>query len=463
MSADDDELLGETISGVRAGLRAPEPWARLAIVYPRGVEARHEIRGKAPVQFGRNPAEETGRRVVHRTVSRAHLEIRWDGPARSYVARDLGSRNGSWIDGVKADERPIPLRDGTVVRIGDVLGTFEVIVGALADGDDVDRAAVPGDATLIGQLRASISRAAPDPSPVLVIGETGVGKELIAAEIHRLSGRKAPMLSLNCAELSPTVIESQLFGHEKGAFTGAAGAAQGLFRAASGGTLFLDEIGELPLDLQPKLLRVIQTGEVLAVGGTKKTKVDVRIVAATNRVLANEVNEGRFRRDLYARLSLNELHVPPVRRRRSDIMSWIDVLHRAWLSARGREQPPFEFQPDAAEVLVRHAWAENLRGIDRLVHTLAQAESTDPIGTASLPQWLAVDATSTGEPATSTAPATASAPAPPKRQPIPKKEELLAVLNEHNWVIRAVATHFGRDRRQVYRWMDNYGIKRDGD
>jgi DNA-binding NtrC family response regulator len=180
-------------------------------------------------------------------------------------------------------------------------------------------------------------------------------------------------------------------------------------------------------------------------------------VAATNRVLAEEVAEGRFRRDLYARLSLNELHVPPIRRRRADILAWIDVLHRAWLKTRGRRQAPLQFAPDAAELLVRHAWPENLRGLDRLVHTFAQWEPSDPIALVQLPAWLHAEAAAEAE--DEDAPVSGGVDAG-KRQAIPTKEELLAVLDEHDWVIRSVAKHFGRDRRQVYRWMDSYAIKR---
>src|SRR6185295_11015283 len=172
--------------------------------------------------------------------------------------------------------------------------------------------------------------AATDPAPVLLHGESGTGKERIAGELHRLSGRKGRLIAVNCAALSRELVESQLFGHQKGAFTGATELHPGYFRAAQGGTLFLDEIGELSLEVQPKLLRAIQQGEVQAVGSTQPAHVDVRVVAATNRELQQAVNAGQFRADLYARLSLWELRVPPLRERRADLFPWIDRLHGRW-------------------------------------------------------------------------------------------------------------------------------------
>src|SRR5262249_51324151 len=253
----------------------------------------------------------------------------------------------------------------------------------------VSRNAIPGESTAAHLLRAQVARAAPDPSPALIVGETGTGKELIAAEMHRLSGRGGEPVALNCAALSPQPPERRLCGHVRGAFTGAEGTSLGLVRAARGGTLFLDEIGELPLELQAKLLRVIQEGEVLPVGSSRATKVDVRIIAATNRDLEADAEAGLFRRDLYARLALWVVRVPPLRDRRVDILDWVDRLHRRWLQRRGRTLPStgtLTFAPDAAETLLLNAWPENLRGIDRLVHELGTA--THPIASDELPPWL---------------------------------------------------------------------------
>jgi transcriptional regulator with GAF, ATPase, and Fis domain len=293
-----------------------------------------------------------------------------------------------------------------------------------------------------------VARAAPDPSPALIIGETGTGKELIAAEMHRLSGRRGELVAINCAAISPQLIESQLFGHVRGAFTGAGEANTGLVRAARGGTLFLDEIGELPLELQAKLLRVIQEGEVLPVGGTQATKVDVRVIAATNRDLEADAEAGLFRRDLYARLALWVVRVPPLRERRVDVISWFERLHRRWLERRGRSPAAggtLAFEPNAAEALILNAWPENLRGVDRLVHQ--HGTMTRPLTVADLPPWLAAR------------PGSMVSTPPPERRviPAPTKAELEQALMETGSV-RATAKRYGRDRRQIYRWMEAFGI-----
>ncbi|HEY0135542.1 MAG TPA: sigma 54-interacting transcriptional regulator, partial [Nannocystis sp.] len=279
------------------------------------------------------------------------------------------------------------------------------------------------------------------------------GKERVAGELHRLSGRRGPLVVLNCAALSPLLVESQLFGHVRGAFTGATGEHPGLFRAAHGGTLFLDELGELPLDLQPKLLRAVEDGEVVAVGSTQRHRVDVRLVAATNRSLCDEVEAGRFRRDLYARLALWELHVPPLRARRTDLLGWIDRLHHAWGAQRGHTTPAFEFETDALERLLLHRWPDNLRGLKRFVHERGAA--TGPVQLASLPAWL--------RPGSSSSASASALPVPEDRsirpqRPRPTREDLLAALEAHGWNVRATARHFERDRKQISRWIEMYEV-----
>jgi transcriptional regulator with GAF, ATPase, and Fis domain len=298
-------------------------------------------------------------------------------------------------------------------------------------------------------------RAAADPAPVLLVGESGAGKERIAAELHRLGGR-GPFIALNCAALSPQLVESQLFGHQRGSFTGASQHHLGLFRAADGGSLFLDEIGELPLDLQPKLLRAIEQGELLPVGATRPLHVDVRVIAATNRELQTEVEAGRFRRDLYARLALWELAVPPLARRRVDILPWLHRLAAVWAAERELPPPRLEFTAQAAEQLVRHRWPENLRGLVRLLHELAHQGGRGPLGPAQLPGWLGVH-----EP-TPVREALAAAPVPALAEdalrPRPGRDELLAVLARHGWNINATARHYNRDRKQINRWIAMYAL-----
>jgi transcriptional regulator with GAF, ATPase, and Fis domain len=295
-----------------------------------------------------------------------------------------------------------------------------------------------------------VARAAPDPAAVLVIGETGTGKERIARELHRLSGRAGKLVPVNCAALTPQIVDSQLFGHVKGAFTGAGEAQPGLFRAAHGGTLFLDEIGDLPLELQPKLLRALQEGEILPVGSTQPVRVDVRVVAATHRDLLRAIGAGTFREDLYARLSIWELSVPALRERRADLLPWIERLHGAWARERGTDAA-LSFDADAAEAVLRFAWPLNLRGLERLVHELAAAgPRRGAVTRAGLPAWL-----SAGD----VAPAAAE-PQPRPKEAAPTREEFVRAFEELGGSVHGLAKRFDRDRRQIYRWVDSYGLSK---
>jgi DNA-binding NtrC family response regulator len=203
-------------------------------------------------------------------------------------------------------------------------------------------------------------RAAQVECTVLLTGETGTGKEVWARMVQRLGPRRdQPFIPVNCAALTPTLAESQLFGHERGAFTGAAGASLGVFRAAHKGVVFLDEVGDMPLELQPKLLRVLQEGEVTPVGSPHPVMVDVQVIAATNRRLDEEVAEGRFREDLYYRLNLVELRMPPLRERVADIPLFIDYFSRKFAARYG--QPPWKPSETALRDFCQYAWPGNIR------------------------------------------------------------------------------------------------------
>jgi DNA-binding NtrC family response regulator len=216
-------------------------------------------------------------------------------------------------------------------------------------------------------------RAAPRSVPVLIEGETGTGKELMARAIHRASPRReASFVAVNCGALPPELVESELFGHEKGAFTGATARRTGYFEAADGGTLFLDEVGELPKTAQVKLLRTLQEGEILPVGSSRARSVDVRVVAATNRSLAGEVESGHFREDLFHRLAVAVLRLPPLRERRDDLSLLIDRLLDQ-VNREGEEQPGFvhkKLSAGARNLLLAHAWPGNVR---ELQNTLRRA------------------------------------------------------------------------------------------
>ncbi len=237
----------------------------------------------------------------------------------------------------------------------------------------------PANAWMLGnnprvrQIARHVERVSQVQCTVLVSGETGTGKELWARQVHAWGPRaEKPFVPVNCAALTPTLAESQLFGHQKGSFTGAVGASLGVFRAAEGGIVFLDEVGEMPLELQPKLLRVLQQREVTPVGSALPVMIDVQVVAATNRDLQEDVAEGRFREDLYFRLNMVELNVPALRQRSEDIPDFIEFFSRRFAEQYDREV----WRPDA-ETLRRfceYPWPGNVR---QLSHVIEQAYVLD--------------------------------------------------------------------------------------
>jgi two-component system, NtrC family, response regulator GlrR len=287
-------------------------------------------------------------------VSRHHLAI--VPAARGHLVRDLGSTNGTTINGV-AIERAY-LTPGAVLGLGATRIRFEPQGGeeraALSADPRWGRAL--GTSEAMRRLFAVLPRLAESDASILLEGETGTGKGLLAEAIHDASPRaRGPFVVLDCGSIPPTLIESELFGHEKGAFTGATAARVGGFEAARGGTVFLDELGELPLDMQPKLLRALEDRVVKRVGGNEPIRLDIRVIAATNRDLRSEINAGRFRSDLFYRLNTFRLRIPPLRERRDDIALLVGHFYRQ-LSPAG-EAPPAELIAD----LARQAWPGNVR------------------------------------------------------------------------------------------------------
>ncbi len=237
------------------------------------------------------------------------------------------------------------------------------------------------------ELFGIIYRAAGSRQPVLITGESGTGKELVAQSIHELSGR-ASFVAVNCGALPENLLESELFGHEKGAFTGADRDKPGLFEAANRGTLFLDEISELPLALQPKLLRALEEGEVRRVGSTSVRKLDVRLVAASNRELEEEVQTGRLREDLYWRLNVIHLHVPPLRERPADV----PLLAEHFLDAAAREQSqpcPKRITSEAMAILTAYAWPGNVRELRNAIQRAVALATTEELRPEDLPERIA--------------------------------------------------------------------------
>lgn len=438
------------------------------LVHPPALAGR-QIPLRASLPIGRDAGDG---HIAHATVSRRHATVL--SKANGFWLQDLGSRNGTRLNGTALRE-PAYLLPQAVVRFGDVLAVVTEPIETAFEADPV----LPGTGPAILRARELLSRAAADAAPVLILGETGAGKERVAQEVHRASGRRGPCRSLNTAELSRELIESQLFGHRRGAFTGANTSSEGLFLAAHGGSLFLDEIGELPLELQPKLLRVLEDGLVRPVGSVETRAVDVRVIAATHQDLSRWVEVGRFRRDLYARLSIWEIAIPPLRARRQDLLRWVSLLSEAEggpgaaLLAR--------FHPDALERVLVFSFPDNLRGLKRLVHRLSRVnepsiglrvlgENMSELMSDALEADGAVSASR--RPRTGGEPASA-APRPSaessrvldseprvQNQPAPSREQLLAVLRATGFNVRATSKYFGRDRRQIYRWLTTYGIER---
>jgi len=276
----------------------------------------------------------------------------------------------------RALERRHLLRENRELRTR--LGEAESVPGIVTGGGAMTR------------VLSELSRVAPSPVSVLVLGESGTGKELIARAIHAASPRRGgPFVAVSASALSPTLLESELFGHERGAFTGADRARVGRFEAASGGTLFLDEIGDLPAETQVKLLRVLQERAVERVGSTSAVPIDVRVISATHRDLASEVKEGRFREDLYYRLAVVSLELPPLRRRRADIPLLVEHFSRKHESVGGR---PLAFSREAMDLLVRHDYPGNVRELENIVQRALVLARGEMVTREDLPAHVAAGA-----------------------------------------------------------------------
>jgi DNA-binding NtrC family response regulator len=293
---------------------------------PDGEERRV---GATRFRIGSHPGNDLV--LKHRSISRFHLEI--EACAEGFRVRDLDSTNGTWLNGVRIHDAYLPAR--AMLRVAQQPLEF-ALTGAEAEVPTSSQDAfhgLLGGSPAMREVLALLARAAASDVTVLLEGESGTGKERAAWALHA-AGRRAggPFVVLDCAALPATLLESELFGHERGAFTGAVARSDGRFREAHGGTLLLDEIGELPLELQPKLLRAIETKVVRRLGSTASDRVDVRLVAATNRDLAREVNRGSFREDLYYRLAVVRVTLPPLRARREDIRPLVAHFVRAALA-----------------------------------------------------------------------------------------------------------------------------------
>jgi two-component system response regulator AtoC len=266
--------------------------------------------------------------------------------------------------------------------------------------DDVDRQGIVGSSEPMLKIYDTIKKVAPTSTSVLITGETGTGKELIAYAIHRNSPRRNnPFVKINCAAIAENLIESELFGYERGAFTGAVSTKPGRFELADKGTLFLDEVGDIPRDMQVKLLRVIQDHEFERVGGLRTIKVDVRLIAATNRNLLQDVKEGRFREDLYYRLNVFPTHLPPLRERREDVLSLTDYFIEKF--NRKLERSVRNIDSRVKELLIHYDWPGNIRELENFMERIVLMAGGDTITFEDIPpEWKsAAEALSLSPPA----------------------------------------------------------------
>ncbi|MCP3141467.1 sigma 54-interacting transcriptional regulator [Pyxidicoccus xibeiensis] len=454
MSSGSDQ---RTLTGGAEDVAGTMRVRRLLVVHGEGRGALQVLDGEGPYLVGRagGGAVEGPLALPDGEVSRAHARVVWDADTRSYALEDAGSRNGTFLDGRRVQGRQ-PLPPGAVVRVGASLLLYEDVLLPAYAPLEPESQGLPGPSLGLGRVRAELALVAPQPMPVLVLGETGVGKELVAEELHRRSGRTGSFVPLNCAAISPQLAESELFGHTAGAFTGAQRRSDGLFVAADGGTLFLDEVGELPLELQPKLLRALSRGEVRPVGATAPVHADVRVVAATHRDLARMVAEGRFRDDLLARLSGWMVRIPALRERKEDVLA----LGRRFLARA--PQPP-TLSADAAEALLLHDWPHNVRELEQVLTAAAVRAGGGPLRREHLPPSLVERLRDRTFPTPAAAAGTTPMPLEvlvPRDRP-PSRDELHTVLTRLEGNMAQVADFFGKDRRQVYRWAERLGIDPD--
>jgi transcriptional regulator of acetoin/glycerol metabolism len=429
------------------------------------------LRADDPLRIGSRFSLEDAERIVlcrgsgkSAVVEGGALQLYLDDPGVSgrhaqlslsrgeWKLEDLKSKNGTHVNG-KRIEGGLVLADLDLIEIGHSFLLFrdQVRVASplpvVLPASDLDEE--PGLATFSPQLAqelTSLRAIAASRVPVVVRGETGTGKEMIAAAIHRLSGRPGPFVAVNCGSIAPQLAESELFGHRKGSFSGAEEDRPGLVRASHRGTLFLDEFAELPLATQATFLRALQESEVLPVGETRPVKVDLRVVVATHRDLEALVDREKLRADLLARVSGFTLTLPPLNERREDL----GILIAALIRRHAADPAGVAFTPDAARALLLHSWPLNVRELDKALASACALARNQRIELRHLP------------PAIASALDTA-APAPGATVMLSVEEQQLCerleqLLREHHGNVSAVAKAMGKFRNQVQRWMRRFGI-----
>jgi two-component system, NtrC family, response regulator AtoC len=452
--------------------------ARLIIRRPDGLETEAAIADE--LTLGRLPENDVV--LDDPAVSRRHAVIRFR-EGGGHVLIDLGSANGTLVGGRRI-EIPTPLHDHDELRIAGfnlVYRSESAPSEVPADAELDDRTLyerAPDRPQLLGTSRAMapvfelIEQAASSPIPVLIEGETGTGKELVARAIHRASPRgSGPFIAINCAAIAENILESELFGHRRGSFTGATQDKKGLFEAANGGSIFLDEIGEMPLAMQPKLLRVLQEGEISPVGETRARPVDVRILSATNRDLLAQTEDGSFRSDLYYRLAAFPIRIPPLRDRRDDIPLIAERLLAA--AAHRHHKRLAGIAPDALELLIGFAWPGNVRELQNEIERgAAIARDGEAFGATHLSERIRGETNgSTASPGERISVSSSNAPtAPTARMTEPtgplrnaraafESRYITQVLAEQGGNVTRAARVLGLSRYALQKKIKEYGLR----
>ncbi len=433
--------------------------ARCSLVVLGGPERGHEAVIEGGL-FRIGKSRENDLVLADETVSRAHCEIAHH--SRGYLLRDLGSTNGTLLDGAEVEEAW--LKSGAVITVGKV----ELKVRLFAERIELLPSERPCYGEMVGrslrmrQIFGLLERLGPTDATVLVGGETGTGKDALARSVHARSPRAGgPFVVVDCGAVVGSRVESELFGHEKGAFTGAVATSRGAFELAHGGTLFLDEIGELPLDLQPKLLRALEQRAIRRGGGNPTPRVDVRVIAASQRNLRMEVERGKFREDLFLRLAVVPIELPPLRERREDVPLLVETL----LAAMAEHDPtaPRRIHPAALDALRAHDWPGNVRELrnvlERAAH-LSRAAGRDQVEPSMLPLAGSVAAS----PAEEAAGLPAFDPGKSYRETKAQWEEQFEkryvawLLGEHEGNISAAARAADMDRKYLYKLACRHGL-----
>ena len=443
-----------------AGVYATEPRMKPEILRMPRLELRVEREAGKPasralvldsdyIRVGSHPSNDLV--LSDRLVSRFHCTLERSGAG--FRLTDTGSMNGTWLAGVRIRDADVPAETSielgeSTVRMRDAgTGTETEVPYSLSFGS-LYGASVP-----MRRLFEVLRRVAKSSSDVLIEGENGTGKEVIATELVQRGARaKRPLVIVDCGAISPGLIESELFGHVRGSFTGASRDRAGAFEEADGGTVFLDEVGELPIDMQPKLLRALASREIRRVGESRVRKVDIRVIAATNRRLEREVNSGRFREDLYYRLSVVTIRVPPLRERKEDIPALVQCFLNE-LKAADQSQL---FSSDVIDAMMRYEWPGNVRELKNQVERRIVLGNEAPFDAPG-------DAPEATDPAAAAAGPDIEMPFKEAKDAIVARFErdyLVALLEWAGGNVSRAARKANLDRMYLHRLLQRHGLRR---